>query len=260
MTNVLDQIVETKKSEIKLAKSSIPLADLVKMASDAPPVRDFLAALRVENTISLIAEVKKASPSKGVIRPDFHPVEIATTYENNGAACISVLTDYAYFQGNLIYLKQVRSAVSIPVLRKDFIIDPYQVYEARNAGADAVLLIAECLSVAELQELHDLIVDLGMTPLVEFYDRRNLEPVIESGAQLVGVNNRDLRTFETNLQHTIDLRQDIPAEVTLVGESGIFTREDVMRLQEADVDAMLVGESLMRSEDMGAAVRTLLGV
>ena len=227
--------------------------------SDAPPVREFFEALSNDGPIKLIAEVKKASPSKGVIREDFDPVEIATTYEANGATCISCLTDEHYFQGSLEYLKAIRSAVNIPILRKDFILDAYQLLEARVAGADAVLLIAECLDDCHLRSLHNGAIELGMTPLVELYDPANLPRVLEAGARLIGINNRDLRTFEVDLQHTVRLRQEIPDDCLVVGESGIETHADVTLLSDAGVDAILVGESLMRSEDIGAAVRNLLG-
>ncbi len=258
MPTILDKIVATKREEIARAKATTPLADLEASLDVAPPARDFFAALMEPSEISLIAEVKKASPSKGVIRDDFHPVEIATTYEKHGAACISVLTDEQYFQGSLDYLKAVRAAVAIPVLRKDFIVDPYQVVEARAAGADAVLLIAECLDDDQLKLLHDQIVSLGMTPLVELYDPANLSRVVDAGARLIGVNNRNLHTFEVDIDHTLRLREQIPAERAVVGESGIRTREDAERLQTAGVAAMLVGETLMREPDIGAAVDRLL--
>ena len=172
--------------------------------------RRWTATTRKRHPIRLIAEVKKASPSKGVIREDFRPVEIARTYQKHGAACISVLTDRPYFQGSLDYLRQIRAAVDLPVLRKDFIIDPYQVIEARAAGADAVLLIAECLDDRQLRTLHDAIVDLGMTPLVELYEPANLPRVLAIGARLIGINNRDLRTFEVDLEHTIRIRRKVP--------------------------------------------------
>ncbi|NLS93069.1 MAG: indole-3-glycerol phosphate synthase TrpC [Planctomycetaceae bacterium] len=259
MPTILDKIVATKREEVARAKASVPLADLEARLDAAPPVRDFFAALTEPPEISLIAEVKKASPSKGVIREDFHPVEIATTYERHGAACISVLTDEQYFQGSLEYLKAIRAAVGIPVLRKDFIIDPYQVVEARVAGADAVLLIAECLADEQLGSLHDRIVSLGMTPLVELYDPANLSRVVDAGARLIGVNNRNLHTFEVDIDHTLRLREQIAADRAVVGESGIRTRADAERLQAAGVAAMLVGETLMREPDIAAAVDRLLG-
>ena len=189
--------------------------------------------------------MKKASPSAGVIRADFDPVGIAKIYERHGASCISVLTDRPYFQGSLDYLRQIRAAVDLPVLRKDFIIDRYQVVEARAAGADAVLLIAECLDDYALHDLHDAILELGMTPLVELYEPQNLRRVLDVGAQLIGINNRDLRTFQVDLGHCMRLRRNIPAGRIVVAESGIKTRKDAEELQSAGLHAMLVGETLM---------------
>ena len=259
MPTILDKIVATKREEVARARAEMPLQELEGRVDNAPPVRDFFAALTEPPEISLIAEVKKASPSKGIIREDFHPVEIAEIYESHGAACISVLTDEQYFQGNLDYLEAIRAAVEIPVLRKDFIIDPYQVIEARVAGADAVLLIAECLDDDQLASLHKQVVSLGMTPLVELYDPANLPRVVDAGARLIGVNNRNLHTFDVDIDHTLRLREMIPADRAVVGESGIRTREDAERLQAAGVAAMLVGETLMREPDIGVAVGRLLG-
>jgi len=259
MPTILDKIVETKRVEIERAKAARPLEELRARLPDAPPVRDFFAALSAAGPIKLIAEVKKASPSKGIIRADFDPVAIAQTYEAHGASCLSVLTDEQYFQGSLEYLRQIRQAVQIPILRKDFILDTYQLVEARAAGADAVLLIAECLDDCNLRKLHNEAVELSLTPLVEFYDPENLDRVLAAGASLIGVNNRDLRTFQVDLGHTIRLREKVPLDCVFVGESGIESREDALRLQSAGVDAMLVGESLMRQADIGAAVDRLLG-
>jgi len=259
MATILDKIVATKREEVARAKCETPEAVLREQIDRAPPVRDFFAALSVGPPIRLIAEVKKASPSKGVIRDDFDPVAIASIYQRRGAACISVLTDRPYFQGSLEYLRRIRAAVDLPLLRKDFIIDPYQVVEARAAGADAVLLIAECLEGDSLARLHDAILDLGMTPLVELYEPANLARVLHVGARLVGVNNRDLRTFETDLEHTLRLRSQIPVDRVVVGESGIRTRQDVQRLEAAGVQAMLVGETLMARPDIAEAVDELLG-
>jgi indole-3-glycerol phosphate synthase len=279
MPTILDKIVAAKREEVARAKTDRPESTLRRRLADAPPARDVLAALSADIKggltkgdspvfadakigtvpIRLIAEVKKASPSKGVIRADFDPVAIARTYQQHGASCISVLTDEPYFQGSLEYLRQVRAAVDLPVLRKDFIIDPYQVVEARAAGADAVLLIAECLDDESLARLYDAIIDLGMTPLVELYEPANLPRVLRVGARLVGINNRDLHTFEVDLEHTLRLRRQIPADRIVVGESGIRNREDVLRLEAAGVQAMLVGESLLVRPDVGAAVDELLG-
>ncbi|MFO0895847.1 MAG: indole-3-glycerol phosphate synthase TrpC [Pirellulales bacterium] len=259
MSTILDQIVATKRLEIAAAQADVSAAELRARLNDAPPVRDFFAALAAPGPIKLIAEVKKASPSKGVIRADFDPVAIACTYEAHGATCLSVLTDEQYFQGHLDYLKAVRAAVQLPVLRKDFILDPYQLLEARVAGADAALLIAECLDDCSLRSLHNAALELGLTPLVELYDPENLPRVLEAGAILVGINNRDLRSFHTDLDHTLRLLPGIPEECLVVGESGIRTRADAERLAAAGVDAMLVGETLMLREDLGAAVDELLG-
>jgi indole-3-glycerol phosphate synthase len=259
MPTILDQIVATKRQEIERAKAEIALGELRARLKDAPPVRDFFAPLAVRGSIKLIAEIKKASPSKGIIRADFDPVAIARAYEAHGASCLSVLTDEPYFQGSLEILRQVRQAVTLPLLRKDFILDTYQLVEARLAGADAVLLIAECLDDCNLRKLHNEAIELGLTPLVEFYEEPNLDRVLAAGAQLVGVNNRDLRTFQVDLAHTIRLREKVPLDCVLVAESGIEARGDVLRLQVAGVDAMLVGESLMREPDLAAAVDRLLG-
>lgn len=259
MATILDEIVSTKRAEIARAKERLSAGELQSVIKDSPQVRDFFAPLAAGGSIKLIAEVKKASPSKGIIRQDFDPVQIALAYESAGATCLSVLTDEPYFQGSLDYLRQIRAAVNLPLLRKDFILDSYQLLEARAAGADAVLLIAECLDDCNLRKLHNEALELGMTPLVEFYDPENLPRVLAAGAQLIGVNNRDLRTFVTDLGHTIRLREQVPLDAVLVGESGIHTRADVLRLQEAGVDAMLVGESLMAQDNIAAAVRILLG-
>jgi indole-3-glycerol phosphate synthase len=256
---ILDKIVATKRREIAAARERAPQAELERRIATSPPVRDFFAAVSKPGAVRLIAEVKKASPSAGVIRADFDPVAIARIYEEHGAACLSVLTDEPYFQGCLDYLTQVRTAVALPVLRKDFILDSYQLVEARAAGADAVLLIAECLDDCNLRKLHNEAIDLGMTPLVELYQPENLARVLDAGATLIGVNNRDLRTFTVDLNHTIGLREHIPDDCVLVSESGIKTKADVDRLQAAGVQAILVGESLMRETDIGAAVDRLLG-
>lgn len=258
-TNVLDQIVADKRQEVERTKSSVPIAQLEAQLADAPPVRDFVAALREASDIGLIAEVKRASPSAGLIREDFDAVEIARTYEANGAACLSVLTDEPYFQGKLDYLRAVRAEVGIPVLRKDFMIDPYQVVEARAAGADCILLIAECLNNCHLRELYFQASELGMECLIEIYAPENLERVLKLDPPLLGINNRNLKTMVTDLSHTTDLAKDIPAGTLLVSESGIRTRDDVVHLQQHGVKAILVGESLMRQDDIGLAVRQLLG-
>lgn len=258
MSDILADIVSHKRQEIAAAKIAVPEAELRARLATALPPRDFFGALAAAGPVALIAEVKKASPSVGLIRADFNPVSIAQTYERHGATCISVLTDAKFFQGSLEDLRRVRAAVEIPVLRKDFVLDAYQLLEARAAGADAVLLIAECLDDCLLRGLHAQAIELGMTPLVELYEPANLQRVFGAGATLIGVNNRDLRTFKTDLEHVIRLRPQVPDQCLLVAESGIHTAADVARLRAAGIDAMLVGESLMRSEDIGAAVDALL--
>ncbi len=258
MADILAKIVAAKRREVEEAIRARPLRDLMKLADAAPATRDFLSPLRQAPPIRLIAEVKKASPSQGVIRQDFDPVAIASSYAAAGASCISVLTDHQFFQGSLDYLTAIRAAVDLPLLRKDFIIHPYQIFEARVAGADAVLLIAECLTRQELRGLYQLIRDLGMQALVEFYERSNLDNVLNTNTDLIGVNNRNLKSFEVDLNHTLRMRRDIPASKTLVAESGIFTPDDAWLLQQGGVQAMLVGESLMRQPDVGQAVKTLL--
>ena len=256
---ILDEIVASKRDEVAAERRRRPLEELREQAALAPPVRDFRGALAGPGPIRLIAEIKKASPSAQVIRADFDPVAIARIYQEHGARCLSVLTDTPYFQGNLTDLASVRAAVAIPLLRKDFLIDDYQVVEARSAGADAVLLIAEILDDATLARLLEQARSLGMAALVELHDAANLPRVLASGADLVGINNRDLRHFVTDIEHTLRLRDQVPPEVVLVSESGISTRRDVERLEAAGVSAILVGESLMRAPDIGLAVDRLLG-
>lgn len=258
LNSILEKIVQHKLTEIADAKELVPLDRLRILAGEAIPPKDFVGSLRADlPQVGLIAEVKKASPSKGVIRDDFDPVAIATEYASAGANCISVLTDSHFFQGHLDYLRAIRAAVDVPLLRKDFVLDEYQVFEARAAGADAVLLIAECLTPDRLKALHDQITQVGMTALVELYDAENLEAVLACNPTLVGVNNRDLNTFEVDLGHSIRIRQQVPADITFVSESGIFHHSDVELLQANQVDAMLVGESLMRSENISDAIRLL---
>ncbi|SFJ04603.1 indole-3-glycerol phosphate synthase TrpC [Planctomicrobium piriforme] len=259
MSNVLERIIVQKRLDIAAARQLRSEQELQSAIRHAPAPRDFAGALRARHPMGLIAEVKKASPSAGLIREDFEPVEIARAYADNGAACISVLTDEHFFQGHLSYLEQIRQAVDIPVLRKDFIIEPYQVWEARASGADCILLIAECLNDAQLAELYALAAELGMQALVEVYEPANVDRVLKLNPPMLGVNNRDLRSFVTDLQHTVRLRQQIPADVLVIGESGIHTRQHVEMLASAGVHGILVGESLMRAPDIGAAVCHLLG-
>lgn len=259
MPSILDEIVATKRQEVAAARAHRPVGELQAQLRDAPPVRDFFAPLAAPGSIKLIAEVKRASPSQGLIRAEFDPVEIALAYQSAGASCISVLTDQPHFQGRLDYLTRIRQHTYLPLLRKDFLIDEYQLLEARVAGADAVLLIAECLDDCGLRSLHNRAIELGMTPLIEFYEEANLQRVLAAGAALVGVNARNLHTFAVDLQHAIRMREVLPAECTLVAESGVGSRQDVLLLEAAGIDAMLVGEHLMRQTDIGQAVHELLG-
>jgi indole-3-glycerol phosphate synthase len=258
LTTILDKIVATKQRELDDAKGRISLRDLETRLSAAQKPRNFRGALEVGPEIQVIAEVKKASPSAGVLRTDFDPVAIARTYSKHGAAAISVLTDAAYFGGDLYYLTTIRAAVPLPLLRKDFILDRYQLLEARTAGADAILLIAEILPGQALADLVREARRLELEPLVEFYETENLARVLDSGAKLVGVNNRDLRTFETRLEHTLELAGRVPGDVCLISESGIRNHQDIRMLKQAGVRAILVGETLMRAPDIGAKLDELL--
>lgn len=254
---ILDKIIAWKRDEIVRHKRARPVEVVRAGAALAPPPRDFAAALRSPG-VSLIAEVKRASPGKGLLRHDFDAVALARVYEDNGAAAISVLTDQHFFQGDLNHLRAVRQNVGLPVLRKDFILDPYQVYESRLAGADAVLLIVAALSDGDLKALYQLVHELGMAALVEVHNEAELERALRIGPRIVGVNNRDLRTFEADLETTARLRPLVPADVVLVAESGVYTRADVARLAAIGADAMLVGEALMRAPDAGHKVRELV--
>jgi indole-3-glycerol phosphate synthase len=259
--SILSEILATTRTHVEWAKARTPIETLRAQLQGLPPTRDFRGALAQRKSTALIAEVKKASPSKGVIRQNFDALEIARIYAENGASCLSVLTDAPYFQGRLEYLHQIRGIVPLPLLRKDFIVDPWQIFESRIEGADAILLIVAALSKADLCELLALARELQMDTLVEVHDRQELQEALEAGADLIGVNNRDLHTFRTTLDVTLELVNDLPPnrDIVLVSESGIFTRADVLRLQNAGVDAVLVGESLMREADIGAKVRELVG-
>ncbi len=256
---ILDEIIAYKKQELAETKRQTTLAEVRSRIADIGPTRGFSKALSGSGEIGLIAEVKKASPSKGVIREDFDPVKIAGTYDESGASCISVLTEKKYFQGSLEYLGDIRKAVKLPLLRKDFIIDEYQVHEARAAGADAVLLIAACLDKGRMEDFLGIAGELGLDVLVESHTYKELDKALLAGASLVGINNRDLGTFTVSLQTTLDLLKDIPDDRIVVSESGIKTRDDVIMLQKAGVDAVLVGESLMREKDIGRKVKELMG-
>ena len=256
---ILDTIVAHKQEELKRDSERTPLQTLKSRIPNLPLTRDFGAALAAPGAVSLIAEVKKKSPSKGIIREDFNPVEIAKTYAQNGASAISVLTDHRFFGGNLDYLSRIRNAVGLPLLRKDFTIDEYQIYQARVAGADAILLIVAILTAEELRGFIGIAGHLNLTALVEVHTQAELEIALDVGAEIIGINNRDLKTFHTDIAASFHLRKSIPDDRIVVSESGIYTREDVLRLGEADVNAILVGESLMRSADIGVKVRELLG-
>ena len=264
MSDILNKILDVKATEVAAAKQQRDFNSLRRdVESDAAlraGLRGFEASLRrsiAAGRAGVIAEVKKASPSKGVMRPDFRPAEIARSYEAGGAACLSVLTDVDFFQGADAYLQEARSACSLPVLRKDFTIDPYQVYEARVLGADCILLIVAALGDAALVELSELAAELDMDVLVEVHDGEELERALATPARLIGISNRNLRTFATTLDTTLELRSRVPAQRLLVTESGIVTREDVARMRGADVHAFLVGETFMRAEDPGAELRRL---
>lgn len=265
MTDVLAQIVADKKLEVVAARARVPLEQLKARALASQTPRNFFSAVtRPKGVLRVIAEVKKASPSAGLIREDFDPVAIAKAYHEAGAAAISCLTDEKYFQGSLDYIARIKQAVPLPVLRKDFIIDPYQVYEARAAGADAVLLIAECLGEPQLIDLLILATELKMTVLLEVHDYESLIQVKNHvgfphpGYQLLGINNRDLKTMTTDLGHTLNLLKDVPDKDILVSESGIRTPQDVKRLRDAGIHRILVGEHLMRQPDVGKALRALM--
>ncbi|GHE40972.1 indole-3-glycerol phosphate synthase TrpC [Vulcaniibacterium thermophilum] len=260
MTDVLTRILARKREEIDQRSRIRPLAELRARAAHQPPARGFVRAIerRVRaGEAAVIAEVKKASPSKGVIRADFDPAAIAHSYEAGGAACLSVLTDVDFFQGSNAYLGQARAACTLPVLRKDFIVDPYQVYEARLIGADAILLIVAALEDGPMIELAGLAMELGMDVLVEVHDIDELERALQTDCALIGINNRDLRTFEVSLDTTLAMKDAVPPDRILVTESGIATRVDVARLRAAGVHAFLVGESFMRAPDPGRALREL---
>jgi len=260
MSNILQNIVARKREEVAARQAKLALAELRARAKDAPPARGFAAAIEariVSGQAAVIAEVKKASPSRGVIRADFDPAAIAQSYAAHGAACLSVLTDMDFFQGDDAHLQQARAACALPVLRKDFTIDPYQVLEARVLGADCILLIVAALSDAQLAELAGLAAETGLDVLVEVHDADELERALPVPAPLLGINNRDLRTFNTTLDTTLNLRDQVPRGRRLVTESGIHTAQDVARMRAAGVDAFLVGEAFLREPEPGAALARL---
>ena len=258
--DVLQEIVQRKHQEVAERAARTPLRELSARAADAPPVRGFAAAIEAKiaaGNAAVIAEVKKASPSRGVLRADFDPAAIARGYESGGAACLSVLTDVDFFQGEDGYLRQARGACALPVLRKDFIVDPYQVAEARAIGADCILLIVAALDDERLAALSEQALELGMDVLVEVHDMAELERALQVPAPLLGINNRDLRTFAVSLDTTLALKEAVPGDRRLVTESGILAPADVQRMRAAGVDAFLVGEAFMREPDPGAALQRL---
>lgn len=261
--DILKKILDHKREEVASAKGKTPIGELKSRIADLEDTpRGFVQALRnaeASGWTPVIAEVKKGSPSKGVIRPDFDPLAIAETYEQNGAACLSVLTDEHFFLGHLSYLALIREQVRLPLLRKDFLYDPYQLFEARAAGADAILLIAAMLELNQLRDLADQARELSLDVLLEVHDERETEMALQVNVELVGINNRNLRTFVTDLGTTERLAKLVSGDRMVVAESGINTRDDVVRLQRAGAHAFLVGESLMREEDFGAKLRELLG-
>ena len=260
MSDILNKILAVKAEEVSAARSIVSLAQLEQAAAAQAPTRDFVAALRAKHAAGqsgVIAEIKKASPSKGVIREHFVPADIAASYAAHGAACLSVLTDKPFFQGAPEYLQQARAACSLPVLRKDFLVDPYQVVEARAMGADCILLIASALSLAQMQEFEQLAVSLGMAVLVEVHDGDELEQALQLQTPLIGINNRNLRTFDVTLQTTLDLLPRIPAERIVVTESGILKPEDVTLMRQNHVFTFLVGEAFMRAAEPGVELARL---
>jgi indole-3-glycerol phosphate synthase len=259
-SDILKKIIHRKVEEVVERSARLHMRDLMPLAQAASAPRGFVAAIEdklAQGHSAVIAEIKKASPSKGLLREDFRPAEIAASYEKGGAACLSVLTDADFFQGHEEYLKQARAACSLPVIRKDFIIDPYQVYEARAIGADCILLIVAALGDAMLLELSELARHLGMDVLVEVHDAHELERALKIPMKLIGINNRNLRTFETRLTTTIDLLQQIPRDRIVVTESGIHSTADVQFMRDHNVNAFLVGEAFMRAPEPGEALRSL---
>jgi len=262
MSDILNQIVAVKREEIAVAQKKIPLPVVRADAESRVLTRDFQGALRSKiatGKSAVIAEIKKASPSKGVLRADFIPADIAQSYAEAGAACLSVLTDRQFFQGQTDYLKQARASCDLPVLRKDFMVDAYQIYESRAMGADCILLIAAILEDAQMADLEAIARSLDMAVLVEVHDRPELERALKLKTPLLGINNRNLRSFEVSLDTTLGMRKDVPADRLLVTESGILDKGDVKKMRDAGVHAFLVGEAFMRADDPGEALAALFG-
>jgi indole-3-glycerol phosphate synthase len=262
MSDILDKIVAVKRQEVAAAIQRKSLAVVRADAESRVLTRDFAGALRAKIAAgkpAVIAEIKKASPSKGVLREDFIPADIAQSYAECGAACLSVLTDVQFFQGEVDYLKQARASCQLPVLRKDFMVDPYQIYESRAMGADCILLIAACLDDAQMKDLEAIARSLDMAVLVEVHDGAELERALQLKTPLIGINNRNLKTFDVSLDTTLSLKAQVPVDRLLVTESGIRTRDDVLRMGAAGVNAFLVGEAFMRAPDPGEALAALFG-
>jgi indole-3-glycerol phosphate synthase len=260
--DVLERILAVKAEEIATARAAIPFAEMERRALAAPPLRDFVGALRSRvdrGAAAVIAEIKRASPSKGLLRADFDPAAIARSYAAGGAACLSVLTDATFFQGSADHLRAARAACVLPILRKDFVVDPYQVFEARAMGADCILLIVAALETAQMLELERTAQSLGLAVLAEVHDGAELERAARLAAPLLGINNRNLRTFETVLDTTLNLLPRVPANRLVITESGILAAADVARMRGAGVNAFLVGEAFMRAADPGAALAALFG-
>ena len=256
---ILETIIGHKLKELEFDKNSVPLSTLHSKLNSLPPTKDFKDAISKTEEMNLIAEVKKKSPSKGIIRAEFDPIRIAETYAEFGAAAISILTDVRFFDGKLAYLTSIREVVDVPLLRKDFTIDPYHIYEARVGGADAILLIVAALTSSQLQEFIDIASSLSMASVVEVHTEEELEIALDVGAEIIGINNRNLKTFQTDLDTTFRLFELIPEDTVVISESGILSREDVRKLEQVGLNAILVGESLMRSPEIGEQIIKLMG-
>jgi len=261
MNNILDQILATKRIEIEQAKALKSIEEIKSLIGKVAPPRDFVGAIRAKhqnNIVAVIAEIKKASPSKGVIRENFEPILIAKSYESGGAACLSVLTDHQYFQGDSKYLMQVKLESNLPVLRKDFMIDPYQIFESRHLGADCILLIVAALNETSLIELENIALDLGMAVLVEVHNKEELDLALNLKTPLIGINNRNLKTFDVSLETTLELSKEISSDRIVVTESGIFTQADIHLMNKNSINTFLIGEALMRDPDPGESLAKLI--